>query len=34
VYARAQTQMSRLRDMATRGMKSAAAAAAAAATEM
>ena len=34
MYARAQTQMSRLRDMATRGMKSAAAAAAAAATEM
>ena len=34
MYARAQTQMFRLRDMATRGMKSAAAAAAAAATEM
>ena len=34
MYTRAQAQMSRLRDMATRGMKSAAAAASAAATEM
>ena len=34
MYTRAQAQMSRLRDMATRGMKSAASAASAAATEM